>query len=166
MPKNDHVDLGQLQKLAVRVKKELVKSGLSVPTKLSEFTNDLEFQTKEEVEELIAKVNHLTRTVVDSIEDIDIEAEDADKYIYMVKQEKPGENEGDPPKIWYEEYWIIDDKLDPVGNTNIDLSGYVKVSDKASDEDVIAMLDEVFGPLPTPEEPPDQDDGSEEESGV
>lgn len=157
MPKNDHIDLDQLKKLALRVRKELVKSGLSVPTKLSEFTNDLEFQTKEEVEELIANANHLTRTVVDSVEDIDLTAEDADKYIYMVKQEEPGENEGDPPKIWYEEYWIIDGKLDPVGNTLVDLSGYVKVSDKASDDDVVAMLDEVFGPEDPPESLPEEE---------
>lgn len=143
--KNEHVDLSQLEKLARRVKEQLIQTGISVPTKVSELTNDAGFQTEDDVKDLIAQVNRLERKIVDSIDDIDLNAEDAETYIYMVKQTEPGETDEDPPTIYYDEYWVVDGKLDLLGNTKVDLSGYVKYTDKASDEDVEAMLDEVFG---------------------
>lgn len=153
--KDEHIDLGQLEKLARRVKEQLIKTGISVPTKLSELDNDAGFQTEDDVKDLIAKVNRLERKIVDSIDEIDLTADDAENYIYMVKQTEPGETEDDSPTVYYDEYWIVDGKLDPLGNTKVDLSEYVKYSDKASDEDVEAMLDDVFGPVTTtPEEPP------------
>lgn len=145
MAKDNHIDIDQLKKFALRVKQELIKSGHSVPTKLSELINDAEFQTKEEVEALIAAANRLTRRVVDSIDDIDLMADDADQYIYMVKYVGPSEEEGGEDNIWYDEYMIIDGKLDPLGNTKVDLSDYVKYSDRATDEQIEKMLLEVFG---------------------
>lgn len=142
MATNDkHIKLSQLQMLAQRVKNELQKSGADVPTKLSELTNDTGFQTEEDVLSLIDDADHMKRKIVASIDDIDLTASDADKYIYMVKQIDPG----DPSVEYYMEYMVIGGKVDPVGDTRVDLTGYVKFTDAATDEEITTMLNAVFG---------------------
>lgn len=71
----------------------------------------------------VAGVDHLTRKKVDNLEAIDTSAADADKYIYMIAKETPGENDS------YDEYMIMDGKLEKVGNTSVSLSGYLKEDD-------------------------------------
>lgn len=140
---------------------------IHVPTKVSELTNDKTYQTRDEVAASIAAVDHLKRKKVTSTADIDVAAADADQYIYMVP--KNG-HEGDADK--YDEYMVLDGVLEKVGDWYVDLSGYVPketgkgLSDNnftdayknkidnlggvanlnvATDEEVNAMLDEVFG---------------------
>lgn len=138
-----HVTLPQIKQLAERIKKELVSSGLSVPTKLSELTNDAGFQTADEVAASIAAADHIRRKIVNSIDDIDLTASDADKYFYLVKKTET-DSEGQST-TYYDEYMVVGGKADMVGNTKIDLSGYVKYTDAATNEEVTSMLTEVFG---------------------
>lgn len=77
----------------------------------------------EKVAAAVAAANHLKRTKVNSVDDIDLNAEDADQYIYMVP--KTGKN-GDK----FDEYMIIDGALERVGDWAVDLDDYTKkVSD-------------------------------------
>ena len=97
---------------------------------------------------------------MESLEAIDLTAADAAQYIYMVP--KTGSDSDD----LYDEYMVLDGALEPVGSWAVDLTGYVQAEegkglsandftdeDKAkldgmtfaTDAEVDAMLDEVFG---------------------
>lgn len=146
MATNDkHIKLSQLQMLAQRVKKEMLKSGVDVPTKVSELVNDSGFQTEDDVLGLIDDADHMKRKIVDSIDDIDLTASDADKYIYMVKHVEEGESEDDPPIEYYEEYMVVGGKVDKIGDTRVDMTGYVKYTDAATDEEITEMINGIFG---------------------
>lgn len=86
--------------------------------------------TKAEVQRMIdtsiADIDALSRQVVASVSDIDVTAPDADKYIYMVA--KTDGQSGDN----YNEYMVIDGKIEHIGDTTIDLSDYVKNTQYAS----------------------------------
>lgn len=77
-----------------------------------------------EVKELIADANHLQYTIVENLESIDPEQiENPNSYIYLVPT-------GDTTGInLYDEYMFINDKLEQVGNWDIDLSNYVTESE-------------------------------------
>ncbi|MBD5169230.1 MAG: hypothetical protein HDT20_03800 [Oscillibacter sp.] len=108
----------------------------------------------------VAAADHLTRKKVASVDAIDPAAEDAGKYIYLVP--KTGSDEDD----LYDEYMVLDGKVEHVGNTKVDLSGYQQKEEGmglsansftdeekaklaglevATDEEVKEMLDGVFG---------------------
>lgn len=133
---------------------------IPVPTKVSELTNDSNFQTDTEVAAAVAAADHLQRKKVAAVADIDPSAAGADKYIYMVS--KTGSDSDD----LYDEYMVLDGKVEHVGNTKVDLSGYVQKEtgkglstndfsdaektklagiETATDAEVDAMLTEVFG---------------------
>ena len=69
------------------------------------------------------KFTEIKRVIKNSIAEIDVEAEDADQYIYMV----PAENAeaGDS----YNEYMVIGGVLERVGDWGVDLSDYALASD-------------------------------------
>lgn len=140
---------------------------LHVPTKVSELTNDKTYQTRDDVAASIAAVDHLKRKKVASTAEISLTAADASQYIYMVPKSA---HAGAADK--YDEYMVLDGVLEKVGDWYVDLSGYVTkeagkgLSDNnftnayktkidnlgsvanlnvATDEEVNAMLDEVFG---------------------
>ena len=84
--------------------------------------------TKTEVDKKVAEAGHLKRIIVNSSETIDINAADADQYIYMVLVSP--EDEADK----YDEYMVMiytDDSgeetryLEKVGSWEVDLSNYV-----------------------------------------
>ncbi len=108
----------------------------------------------------VAAAGHLKRVKVDSVDDIDPEAADAEKYIYMVPK-----TDSDADDL-YDEYMVLDGKVEHVGNTKVDLSGYVEAEEGmglsandytdeekaklaglevAKDIEVQEMLDGVFG---------------------
>lgn len=93
---------------------------VAVPTKVSDLDNDSNFQTDTEVAAAIAAAEHMSRKVVNSVDDIDPSAAGADKLIYMVK--KGVGVDGDQ----YDEYMVIGGKVEKVGNWEVDLSGYVQ----------------------------------------
>lgn len=100
---------------------------LAIPTKVSDLANDSNYQTGTEVAATIATtlaaLDHLERVKVDSIDAIDLTADGADRYIYMVPRtdNKSGN--------LYDEYMILDGQLERVGDWEVDLSGYVQKED-------------------------------------
>ena len=68
----------------------------------------------------VANADHLKRTKVDSIEDIDLTAKDADQFIYVVPN-----NDGTDGNHC-DEYMVIDGALERVGDWKVDLSEYPK----------------------------------------
>lgn len=85
--------------------------------------NAADVYTQEEADAKIAAAvagaNHLERKIVTSINDIDVAAEDATKYIYMVA------NDGTESGNSYDEYMVVNGVLEHVGNTKVDLSDYI-----------------------------------------
>lgn len=93
-----------------------------------------EFYTKTETDTLIKtainNADHLKRKIVAATGEIDLSAKDADQYIYMV----PNGLQHDDDK--YDEYIVIEGKLEKVGDWEVDLSGYytkVQVDDKIAE---------------------------------
>lgn len=81
-----------------------------------------EFYTKTEVQTLIstaiANADHLKRQIVASKDEIDLTAENADQYIYMVPTGLQHEDDK------YDEYIVINGALEKVGDWEVDLSNY------------------------------------------
>ncbi len=159
-----HTTLEQLKKLAQRTDAEIDKVDGKV-TALSSRVDDLVTAGGEPNKLEVVKVNgaalditdkavdigasiasavagsdHLTRKIVTGVDAIDPVAEDAEKYIYMVP--KTGSDEDDQ----YDEYMVLEGKVEHVGNTKVDLSNYITKDEIATDAEVDAMLTEVFGP--------------------
>lgn len=93
-----------------------------------------EFYTKTETDTLIKtainNADHLKRKIVAATGEIDLNAKDADQYIYMV----PNGLQHDDDK--YDEYIVIEGKLEKVGDWEVDLTGYytkVEVDDKIAE---------------------------------
>ena len=80
-------------------------------------------ETDSAISQAIVDADHLKRVKVNSIDDIDTIAEDADKYIYMV----PTGLVADDDK--YDEYMIIDGFIEKVGSWEVDLKDYAKIKD-------------------------------------
>ena len=76
--------------------------------------------TKTYVGEEIAKTTHLTKEIVATIPEV---ADAKENIIYMIKDDSIS---GDDK---YNEYMLIDGAFVKIGDTSIDLSGYVKTSD-------------------------------------
>ena len=92
----------------------------------SDFASKLaeENYTKEEVDNLIASsiatADHLQRIVIDNSLNIDVNAEGAENFIYMVpKSEELSEDH-------YDEFMVINGKIEKVGDWAIDLTDYAQ----------------------------------------
>lgn len=157
----------QLKKLAQRADARLDAveadvAAITVPEKVSDLENDAGYQTAEQVQAAAAAVaaGKMTAIKVDTIDDIDLTADDAERHIYLVPN---GDEEGNN---LCDEYIVVNGALEMIGTTAVDLTGYVqKVDGKglstndftdddkakldgiefATDAEVDAMLDEVFG---------------------
>lgn len=70
-------------------------------------------QVNSKISEAIAAANHLAYKTVDTKEEINVGAQDADKFIYLVKNGNI-----------YDEYMVINGQLERVGDWNVDLSEY------------------------------------------
>lgn len=88
-------------------------------------------ETDAKIKEAIAQTPHLIRKIVDKKEDIDVSANDADQYIYMV----PTGLEEDSNKYYEYIVIIIRDSegtetrfIEQVGSWDVDLSDYATVS--------------------------------------
>jgi hypothetical protein len=93
-------------------------------------------ETDEKIATAISGAAHLKRTIVQSTDDIDVNAADAEQYIYMVPSGFTAVDDK------YDEYMVIevdstDDngepvkikKIEKVGSWEVDLDGYVSVDD-------------------------------------
>ena len=108
----------------------------------------------------VAAADHLKRKIVTGVDAIDLAADDADQYLYMVPK-----TDSDADDV-YDEYMVLNGTVEHVGNTKVDLSGYVQKEtgkglsandytddekaklagiEMATDAEVTTMLDEVFG---------------------
>lgn len=103
-------------------------------------------ETDTAIGEAIAAADHLKRIKVDSIDDIDETAEEADQYIYMVPT---GFQEEDDK---YDEYMVIDGIIEKVGSWEIDLDNYATITyvdnglaTKVNAEDGKRLITEVEG---------------------
>ena len=92
------------------------------PGNLSEITNiNNQLQNiynKEEVNDLIASVNHLSYKKVGSLDEVNKDATDASRYIYLVPT-------GNLSGNLYDEYMVIDNQLEPVGSWEVNLNDYI-----------------------------------------
>ncbi len=75
-------------------------------------------QSAEEVAAAVAAADHMKRVIKETKEEIDLTAADAEQYIYLVKN---GEV--------YDEYMVVEGKLEKVGDWKTDLTGYLKETD-------------------------------------
>ena len=83
--------------------------------------------TKTETEAFVNKAvldaDHLKRIIVDSVDDIDPNGEKADQFIYMV----PVATEEQEVDDKFDEYMVIDGKVEKVGSWKVDLSDYLTI---------------------------------------
>lgn len=97
-------------------------------------TNLANVYTKEETNTAITTAvnnsDHLKRKIVISIDSIDVNAVDAEHYIYMVINESGT----------YDEYMVLDGELEKVGDWKVDLSDYAKTSDVAAVQNELALI--------------------------
>ena len=98
---------------------ETAISGIN--TKLADIYTKSETNTQ--ISTAVAAAAHLKYKKVTAIGDINLTAPDADKYIYLVPITGAGENSNN----LYDEYMVIDGKLEKVGDWKVDLSDYATV---------------------------------------
>lgn len=82
-------------------------------------------ETDSKIKAEIDKLDHLKRATVAGIESIDLNAADADQYIYMVPNTETGS---------YDEYMVVKNaegvnELEKVGDWSVDLTGYATTED-------------------------------------
>lgn len=106
----------------------------TIPTKVSELTNDSNFQTQTEVSTAISNaignVTQFNYEVVETLPEIGIKG-----TIYLISNAGSGQNV-------YDEYLWLDNKWELFGTTAIDLSGYVQKSELV--EITNAEIDTIF----------------------
>lgn len=96
-------------------------------------------ETHDYVAEQIAAADHLKYKVVSTLDDIKLDEAGADRYIYLV----PVESEEAETNNVYDEYMVIENQLELVGQWKVDLSEYSKTTEvealvKAVDDKVTA----------------------------
>lgn len=104
---NDIIELKEA--IGVPANQETGTSASGIYSELDEKANVKDIYTKSQIDELISGINALERKKVNSIDEIDPLAPDADQYIYIVPS---GDNEGNK----YEEYIVIDGSLEKIGS--------------------------------------------------
>ena len=120
-------DVAQLEESVEAIEKEIGNpkdgetpaSGLYA--ELEKKANAADVYTKEDADKAIADAvaaaDHLGYVIIESTDKIDLTAEDADHYIYLVGTEAP-----------YDEYMVINGELEKVGNWSVDLSDYATIT--------------------------------------
>ena len=112
-------DINDIQKhIGAPAEGDVAASGLYA--KLEEKANKSDIYTKTEVEGLIAAADHLKRITVAGVESINVLADDAEQYIYMVPNTETGN---------YDEYMVIEGEVEKVGDWKIDLANYATKED-------------------------------------
>lgn len=92
----------------------------AIPGKVSELANDSGFQTAAEVQSAITAAGHMAKKIVDKLP---AAADAQENVLYLVpKADGSGDN-------IHDEYMLINGKLERIGDTQTDLTGYLKSSD-------------------------------------
>lgn len=104
---------------------ETVNAALNAKADAEDVYTKLEVNNKvaTDISTAIAAADHLKRKVANTVEDIDLDAIDAEQYIYMVPTGLQAEDDK------YDEYIVIDGVLEKVGSWEINLEEYAKKSD-------------------------------------
>ena len=85
------------------------------PTEVSAFNNDVGYQTAIQVAEAINNSTKISKEIVESLPEVSSAKENV---IYMILKEN-----GTGSDV-YDEYMIVNGKLELVGNSEVDLNGY------------------------------------------
>ena len=93
----------------------------TIPSKVSDLTNDSGFQTATQVSTAIANASHLKRSIVESLPAV--ASADANT-IYMVLKSPVGSGND-----LYNEYMLVDGEFELIGTSAPDLTDYVKTTD-------------------------------------
>jgi hypothetical protein len=124
--------LTQLQALAERTKNELDSAKGSIPTKVSQLTNDSAYITKavSDLTNYYTKSNTYTKTEVDN------KVSAIPKFAIAVVSSLPTSNissttiylvtSGEESQNLYDEYIYVNSKWEKLGTQTVDLSGYVQ----------------------------------------
>lgn len=96
------------------------------------------YQTAPQVQQAIATAGHLTRTKVSAVP---APAEAKDNVIYLVPKADAEEDNA------FEEWMLIDGKMEKLGDSSVDLTGYLKESDvtEISNAQIDQVWNTVFG---------------------
>lgn len=118
----------------IAIKQEDEKLGWATPTQLRDV---LDVFSKAEVKNLFN--GSLSRKIVTSTQDINLEADDAENYIYLVPNTSGT----------YDEYIVVDKKLEKMGDWNTDLSDYVTKADVGTlvEENINTIISTSIGDL-------------------
>lgn len=113
---------------------ESLKSSMeTVSAAVDTKANKADVYTKQETDKAIAdkiaEVDHLKRITKASVDVIDVDAPDAEEYIYMIPNAETGN---------YDEYMVIDGEIEKVGDWKVDLTDYAKVEDLDDKVDKVA----------------------------
>lgn len=98
-------------------KLENIEDGANKVTKISQLTNDKNFKTESEIQELINNSTKLKKEVV-----ISLPSTGKEDVIYLLKNKNDTNN-------YYTEYMWIGGKWEIIGDTRVDLSGYAMKTD-------------------------------------
>lgn len=99
--------------------------------KFNDYDTSAEVDAK--ISSAVAGISHLSYKIVNSTNEIDVSAADADKYIYLVKNGNS-----------YDEYMVVNGQLERVGDWNVDLSDYATKSEVAA---VSTRVDDIASQL-------------------
>lgn len=103
---------------------------VEVPTNNNQLTNGAGYQTASQVQALIANAGHLKRLKVDSLPTSNID----ENTIYMVL--KSSTSTGDV----FNEYMYINGDWELIGNSSVDLSGYVQSTDIITNTEIDTIV--------------------------
>lgn len=112
------VKLGQLKSLAQKTAAEIAAAKASIPTKVSQLTNDSSFQTSEQVaaaiQTAIAQSGHAVFTKVDAVP---AAADAQENTLYLVMNADTGH---------YDIYAKVGNAMELLDDTTVDLTNYVE----------------------------------------
>ena len=122
----------QLEHLARQSKKYTKDTAENINAQISALPSE------NEIQEWINNANHLKRTIVGDAGSINVNADDADQYIYMVPK-SDAENDDS-----YDEYMVINNTLEHIGSTSVNLENYLTKDMVATNEEVAEVIDPLF----------------------
>lgn len=111
--------------------------GYQTQNQVESFVQSKGYQTADQVQESINNSSHLKRQVVDTLPSSD----QADEHTLYILKTVDGES------VYYEEYQLIDGKIERVGYSKVDLTGYWDDTDltEMQSNDINSVCNTVFG---------------------
>lgn len=113
--------------------KELEDLNTAVDTKADASNVYTKEDTNKAIAAAVSGADHLQRKIVNTLDDIDVTADDAHLYIYMVPTGLQYEDDK------YDEYVVIDNIIEKVGSWEVDLSNYA-----TKDEIIVSSVSNDF----------------------